>query len=275
MPTMRARRARLAALVAVGALLLATWGATTTSAAQASQSKWETGRGGWSGKGRVFLPGGVHGGPSEASPCPECVWLFAPVCELEGEQNCHDTLGCQPGRYYAIIIMILPNGDREWVTSGCMNDDPVTEEEVGRFVRDKVQQSVPLARPRFQPGGQSITNLPTNFRAGQRGRLARSDGLGGLTVSFEAQARWRWDFGDGTAPLVTTSPGGHWPTMTVTHTYHRPGRYKAGLRSIWTAQYYVDGNGPFDVAGGPLVRDAAFTVPVKEARSVLVGTSIR
>lgn len=236
---------------------------------------WTGGGSTWSGSGTLFLPGGRHVGPVEGpSACPGCSWDIHVLCDATDPESCAELFGCAPGRPYVLIALTNPGAGTVNVEPQCLNSDPVTAEELGRMVADRVRQEAPRARPRFQPSAAALTALPTNFRAGQATSVTRSESLAGIPVDFSARARWRWTWGDGTAPLATSAPGGSWPTMTVTHTYRRPGTKQVTLRTMWSAEYTVNGAGPFTVGGDPIEQSVTLSVPVKEARSVLIGAQI-
>ena len=236
---------------------------------------WSTTSTGWKGTGVAFLPGGKQVGQSpDSDDCPGCTWELVVVCSLEGERSCAVSYGCAPGRPFVLIVIDDPGLGRITVGAQCMNSDPITAEQMGAMVTERVRQAAPVARPRFQPNESALTALPTNFRSGQPSSVSRSESIAGMSVDFEARAGWRWTWGDGTAPLSTNEPGGSWPKMTVTHTFRKPGSARVTLRTSWTAEYWVNGAGPFAVGGGPIEQSASLTVPVKEARSVLIGAGI-
>lgn len=236
---------------------------------------WSAAGSGWSGTGTIFLPGGRHVGPGDGSnDCPGCWWDINVVCDIEGPSSCANIFGCAPGRPYVLIALTNPGAGTVTVEPQCMNSDPITAEQMGAMVTERVRQAAPVARPRFQPNESALTALPTNFRSGQPSSVSRSESIAGMSVDFEARAGWRWTWGDGTAPLSTNEPGGSWPKMTVTHTFRKPGSTRVTLRTSWTAEYWVNGAGPFAVGGGPIEQSASLTVPVKEARSVLIGAGI-
>ena len=269
------RRTSLVVSLCVSALVFAGLSLSPAAASQDSYSKWSSGGTGWKGTGVAFLPGGKQVGQSpDSDDCPGCTWELVVVCSVEGERSCAVSYGCAPGRPFVLIVIDDPGLGRITVGAQCMNSDPITAEQMGAMVTERVRQAAPVARPRFQPNESALTALPTNFRSGQPSSVSRSESIAGMSVDFEARAGWRWTWGDGTAPLSTNEPGGSWPKMTVTHTFRKPGSARVTLRTSWTAEYWVNGAGPFAVGGGPIEQSASLTVPVKEARSVLIGAGI-
>ncbi|MDQ1629816.1 MAG: hypothetical protein QOI54_3560 [Actinomycetota bacterium] len=115
-------------------------------------------------------------------------------------------------------------------------------------------------------------NLPTLFASGEPKSL-RTDPFDvlGFTVVVTARARWEWSFEPGVRETFG-EPGGAYPDDSVAHTYVSAGVRRVGLTTFWRAQFTVNGDGPFAVPGPELSKTAApLVVPVREARSVLVG----
>ena len=81
---------------------------------------------------------------------------------------------------------------------------------------------------------------------------------------------WHWDFGDGSAGDFT-DPGGPYPDRAVTHSYGWAQTFRVTVTATWSAQFWVDGVGPFAVAGPPITQTAPLALPVQQARAVLVG----
>jgi hypothetical protein len=113
-----------------------------------------------------------------------------------------------------------------------------------------------------------VTQLPVVFDSGQSGGAIRETfGLTGEQIVLEAVPSWRWEFGDGAA-LVTDDPGGAYPDMAVAHVYRAAGDYRVSIETRWTAQFTVDGLGPFPVAD-PVRQTATLRVSIGEGRAVL------
>jgi hypothetical protein len=94
-------------------------------------------------------------------------------------------------------------------------------------------------------------------------------------MTITATPMYVWDFGDGSAPFETTSVGGSYPDGDVTHLYRSDGRRTVTLTTRWSATFTVTtvlGTfGPWDVPGQPIAPSTSRTIPVREARAVLVG----
>ena len=102
------------------------------------------------------------------------------------------------------------------------------------------------------PGGETLVQLPTYYRVDWPGTGATPGQVSVVTlVGQQVRIRptlvsFRYDFGDGQAPLVTTSPGGSYPDGDVRHTYQRAGRVLVRIDVVY--------GGEFSLNGGPWTR---------------------
>lgn len=272
--TERARGRSIGFLVTVGLVCFAATVASTASPAAADPS-WSSGGGGWSGTGTAFLPGGSYVGPQDSSgtQCPDCVWAVYPMCR-ESDTDCMQRNACGPNAMFSLVYFGRGGGTPSLLGGQCVSAAPISAVALGELVADRVKQIAPKARIGFQPEKATITSVPTIFRTDQQRVIRRSEMIAGIPVSFEAVARWRWDWGDRTNPTSTNNPGGSWPNTGVSHIYRQPGVFTVRLRSTWTATYSVNGRGPMPVAGGPVTQESSVDVLVKEARALLVGPRI-
>lgn len=153
--------------------------------------------------------------------------------------------------------------DCKWfVVPRCDSNDPTS----GAACRSA------MAKPSFQPAQGGIVNLPTLFAANEPATMTTEpfDVLG-VQVQVTATARWEWTFEDG-ATREFTEPGGPYPNDDVAYTYATTGTRQVSVTTYWTAEYTVNGAGPFPVPGPEISKTAGpIQVPVREARSVLVG----
>lgn len=78
-----------------------------------------------------------------------------------------------------------------------------------------------------------------------------------------------WDFGDGSAPLVTTEKGAPFPDQTLTHTFTKKGERTIVLTTSWRGRFRVEGGAWQPVLGRATTRHAAAPVELREIRSVL------
>jgi len=96
--------------------------------------------------------------------------------------------------------------------------------------------------------------------------------LAGTTVAIRASpARFTWDFGDGSNPLVTEDPGAWYPDHTVFHEYPRAGEYQVNLTTTFTGEYSVAGGPWLDIPGTVSATSPPEPVRIVEARAQLTG----
>jgi len=88
---------------------------------------------------------------------------------------------------------------------------------------------------------QVLVNLPTIVYT-DTATQAFTTVLLGYPVQVEATpTSFTWDFGDGTDPLTTTSPGHPYPDDDVAHPYTRPGTYTITLTTTYAGRYRMAG----------------------------------
>ncbi len=216
------------------------------------------------------------GGRSEAAGCQDCRWRVSRLCTKEeaAAGGCpRIRTGCPVGTIPVRIWLQRPGQDWAVVGEACQGDrPPVTVTDVGSAVRDRAEAALPPLRPSVQPAAGTLVGVPAVLSAGQPAAGIRGADLSvlGLAVTLDARARWLWSFGDG-ARAWSTSPGGRWPDLSVSHAYRRSGAVTIGVTAVWRGQFTVEGLGPFIVPGPPLEQSASLPLRVREARARLVG----
>lgn len=230
------------------------------------------------GTGGLVLPGTVGSATrAEVAGCPGCQWRLSSPCLMSdsgnpfsGTPTCLSVVrGCPDVAQLLRAWFRPPSGPWREIGLVCIDEDgPVTVETLGIRVRDRLERAVPRQRPAYQPARGVVTQLPVVFDSGQSGGALRETfDLTGEQVLLEAVPSWRWEFGDGAA-LVTDDPGGGYPNMAVAHVYRATGDYRVSVETRWTAQFTVDGLGPFPVAD-PVRQTATLRVSIGEGRAVL------
>ena len=231
------------------------------------------------GTGGLLVPAHdwrTGGGRPEAAGCPDCEWRISVLCtkaQFAAGACKRIDLGCPVGEVPVRIWLRHPGGDWTVVGQACQGGAPPrTVEQVGAQVRDRAVAALPPLLARVQPASGALVTVPAVFRTGQPAAGIRGASLSvlGLDVRLDARVRWRWSYGDGTTTW-TSSPGGVYPDLSVSHAYARPGTIVARVSAVWRGQYVVDGLGPFAVPGAPLQQDAAVAVVVRSAHARLVG----
>lgn len=90
-------------------------------------------------------------------------------------------------------------------------------------------------------GGEVLINVPTIVYTEPRTQTFDVTLLG-FPVEIEASpSSFAWDFGDGTAPLVTSDPGRAFPDETVTHTFSAPADVSVALTTSWQGRFRIVG----------------------------------
>ncbi len=134
---------------------------------------------------------------------------------------------------------------------------------------------LPLAAslPSFQPaGGRGLVNMDLIAFTDAAPQELVTTVLGVPVTVRATPTQFAWDFGDGSAPVVTSDPGRPWPEHTVGHPYSRPGAYAVQLVTTWAGEYQVAGAGAWlPVDGTAQTTSPAFTATVEEARAHLVA----
>jgi hypothetical protein len=211
--------------------------------------------------GSLLIPPGSQPDPpslrATAASCDGCVWTLEPACQSPGATGgvvCPGALRACPPPQLRLALLLQRPGQPAAV-------------RVGTFC---LAPGAARLRPSFEPRGFGIVNVPVVLAAGQLGSIGRpAFDLAGHRVVLAATGSWTWRFGDGT-DLQTRRPGGPWPDVDVAHAYGRDGRYLVSVTTTWRGQFWVDGAGPFVVAGAPVTQTAQLVVPVRSAVAQLV-----
>ncbi|GAA4623020.1 hypothetical protein GCM10023113_06310 [Cellulomonas oligotrophica] len=95
----------------------------------------------------------------------------------------------------------------------------------------------------------------------------------GYDIQVEATpTTYTYDFGDATAPLVTTSPGHAWPDHDTAHVYGSPGTTSITLTTTWSGRYLIEGTTEWrDVDGTAQTTTTSDPFTIEERTSRLVA----
>lgn len=129
------------------------------------------------------------------------------------------------------------------------------------------------AQVTLQPAATTVlVNIPTITMATAGQQNFTTDLLGYAVEVQATPTSYSWDYGDGSAPLVTTSPGHPYPDHDVHHSYARPGSYAITLTTTWEGQYRIAGTAAWqDVDGTATTTTTVPPITALEARSTLVA----
>ncbi|WP_024287769.1 hypothetical protein [Cellulomonas sp. KRMCY2] len=153
----------------------------------------------------------------------------------------------------------------------CPEDDAAVVLTVEEFRRLPLVASVPT----FQPaGGRALVNKDLIVFTDPAPQELSTVILGTPVLVRATPVGYAWDFGDGSAPLVTTDPGRPYPDYSVAHLYGSLGTFEVRLVTTWQGVYQVAGAGPWlAVAGTAQTTSAPYGVGIEEARTYLVQDS--
>ncbi|WP_188037014.1 PKD domain-containing protein [Actinotalea sp. JY-7885] len=129
------------------------------------------------------------------------------------------------------------------------------------------------AQVTIQPAAATVLiNIPTITMATAAQQNLAADLLG-YAVEVQATATsYSWDYGDGSAPLVTTSPGRPYPDHDVHHSYGDTGTYAITLTTTWSGQYRLAGTTTWqDIDGTATTATTTPPITAVERRSTLVA----
>lgn len=220
------------------------------------------------GAGGLILPSSVGADTrTSVARCAGCRWRMTEVCA----DSCTGVVrGCPQGRQL-LRTLISRDGGASWEEIGlvCIAEAPITVGEAGASVRSAFIEGLPPLRPAAQPPAGVLPRLPLILSSGQPAAIPPfAHELAGLPVVLSARPSWNWDCGDGRR-FSTGLPGSRYPDARVSCTFARPGLWRVTVRTTWTAEFTVDGMGPFPVEG-EIGQLAALEVPVGQARAVLI-----
>ncbi len=217
---------------------------------------------------------------AENAECDGCEWTISPACMVNGPTDDALCLGavstCADPAAIRYRVYFRPSARAPWqlVDTICLGpgERPTSVADVGEKVRELVVTYLPDAEPSFQPAQGGVVNLPTLFAAGEPREIrTRPFDVLGFQVVVTATARWEWRFDEAVTKWFS-EPGGAYPDDSVSWTYGGPGEREVSVTTFWKASFTVDGEGPFAVPGPEISKTAGpLAVPVREARSVLVG----
>ncbi len=231
------------------------------------------------GTGGLLLPGSVDVGERRrVAECGECRWRLTSICAVpdrtlgsgfDDQRACTSVVRGCPNRQRTLRAWFQAPG-RSWrpIDVVCVGR-PVTVEQVGAAVTDRVEDRLPALTVTTRPARGAITQLPVRFDAGQPAEPSSwTMPILDRTVEVVAVPTWTWTFGDET---VGESPTADRSGPTPAHTYRRAGPMTVTVRTTWSATFRVDGLGPFAVPQ-TLHQVVTFALPIGQGRALLVDS---
>ncbi|MHA7134217.1 hypothetical protein [Oerskovia turbata] len=153
-------------------------------------------------------------------------------------------------------------------TYDCISPGDLTVLVEAEFARLALAPSPVTIQP---SGGWTLVNVETITYTNTAPQVFNTTLLD-VPVTIEAvPAGFSWDYGDDTAPLVTTDPGRAYPEHTVAHVYDRPATATIALTTTWTGRFQITGTPTWTpITGTATTTTTAPPLTIHEARSRLV-----
>ena len=143
----------------------------------------------------------------------------------------------------------------------------------GVTIRDVASFRPELAVLRSEPDGWAVRGLDANILA-TGGSSTRTGELFGITAEVRfTPVAYTFDYGDGSVPLSTATPGATWealglaefdPTPT-SHVYDSAGTYTVTLLVDYAAEYRVGGGAFIPIPGTLAIPSAAIDIVVADS----------
>jgi hypothetical protein len=244
------------------------------------------------GNGSVVDAGAHASGGS--SGCKDCTWTLVLACPTNQPANAGksgsagnpvacagaiDAPQCKKGQSAYRLYLATKAEPQHLVDEVCLGglDDvvPVGQRAAQLAARYMKDVRPPPAGVRTQPPDGILVQLTVYFIVDQPTPAPAPFGPAALTEKITiAASSYSWDWGDGSEPLDTDSPGGPYPDGDVTHAYHQNGPVTATVTTTWTGTYTfsVGGRtlGPFP-ATGTASRSQPVHLTIHQAHSHLVS----
>jgi len=121
--------------------------------------------------------------------------------------------------------------------------------------------------------GWVLVNMDTVVYADGAPQVLTTELLGVPVAVRATPVEFAWDFGDGAAPVVTTSGGQPWPNQTIAHAYTAAAQEQVvTLTTTWSGEFQVAGQGPWiPIAGTVTTTSQSSPFAVEPRHSHLVG----
>jgi hypothetical protein len=223
---------------------------------------------------------------SDRDDCADCVWTLVKACKTlhHGSKTAilcqykQPAPDCRSDQEDDLVYLQTATAPRHVVDEVCLGGSaavvPVGERAARLATRYLKNVRPPPDGVRTQPRHGILVQLPVYFSVDPPRPAPAAFGPAALRETIKVRAAsYTWDWGDGSRPLITDSPGGPYPDGDVTHTYHRGGQVTATLTTAWSGSYTFRAGGrtlgPYPVHG-TVRRAQPVHLTLHEARSHLV-----
>ncbi|MGI5188706.1 hypothetical protein ACQEVI_11260 [Promicromonospora sp. CA-289599] len=202
---------------------------------------------------------------------------FAESCD-EGRQLAYAGIECEDDEQAVGALFEQRREANGWSGAALVEDESCLAERrqqidipaaaAKAFQEMKIAPSEVNVQP---PDGWTLVNVDT-IAFTERQPRTMSTSLFGMPVEIRAvPSNYSWDFGDGSAPLVTSDPGAPYPAHTVAHAYTKTGDAVISLTTTWHGQFRLAGEPTwYDVAGEGTTVSSSGSLEILEARARLV-----
>jgi hypothetical protein len=226
----------------------------------------------YEGSGGLILPPSVNSAErNRVARCRDCSWKMTPACVPDQHNYCDAAVRSCPGLIDHVRTWFRPAGG-DWVETGliCLTTYRVTTvAELDRYIGGNFLQHIPPLEPRCWPNQGVVVHLPYVCEAGQNAHAHRwSHSVSGFNVEVSATPHWTWNFAG--SRLSTTSKGGPYPDLSVSHSFTSHGEKPIHVVSHWLGTFFVGDLGPFPIEQR-LEQSKSWNVPIGEARARLMS----
>lgn len=202
---------------------------------------------------------------------------FAESCD-EGRQLAYAGIECEDDERAVGALFEQRHGADGWSNAALVEEESCLAERrqqidipaaaAKAFQEMQIEPSEVNVQP---PDGWTLVNVDTiAFTESQPRTMSTS--LFGIPIEIRAvPSNYSWNFGDGSAPLVTSDPGAPYPAHTVAHAYTKTGEATISLTTTWRGQFRLAGEPTwYDVAGEGTTVSSSGSLEILEARARLV-----
>lgn len=203
--------------------------------------------------------------------------IFAVDC-MDGLDRAYGGIECEKGQQALGALFeerLGPSGRLETVMleeESCVTEREPEADIPAAAARAFRQMRITPSQMSVQPpDGWTLVNVDTIVFTEAAPRTM-STRLFDVPVEIRAvPSAYSWNFGDGSAPVVTTDPGAPYPAHTVSHAYARQGVVTISLTTTWRGQFRPAGDSVWrDVPGEATTVSSSGDLEILEARARLV-----